>query len=298
MSELLQEFLTEIGAHNRYSVNTLSAYSSDLEAYELFLTGVSKTVLEADFRDVRDYIFSLHRAGNVARSIVRKLSAIKAFYKHLQRVGRISANPAKLVKAPKVSRLLPNPLPEADIVSVLNHGSTETALDVRDLAMLEVMYGCGLRISELAGLTLVTAEKESVRVLGKGNKERIVPLTREARRSLDSYMKKRTLLAAKAPPSDALWLSERGEPLTVRQIRRRLVLLIGGIGAKAPHPHQLRHSYATHLLNHGAELRTVQELLGHESPQTTQIYTQVGIERLVNVYNQAHPRATKKSESS
>lgn len=298
MSELLQEFLTEIGAHNRYSVNTLLAYTSDLEAYELYLTGVGKGVLEADFRDVRDYVFSLHRAGNVSRSIVRKLSAIKAFYKHLQRIGRASSNPAKLVKAPKVNRLLPNPLPEADIVSVLSNSETVTTLDVRDLAMLEVMYGCGLRISELAGLTLSSAEKDTVRVLGKGNKERIVPLTREARRSLDSYLLKRTLLSVNAPDSQALWLSERGEALTVRQIRRRIVLLIGGIGDNTPHPHQLRHSYATHLLNHGAELRTVQELLGHESPQTTQIYTQVGIERLVKVYNQAHPRALKKPESS
>jgi len=298
VSELLQEFLTEIGAHNRYSVNTLLAYTSDLEAYELYLTGVGKGVLEADFRDVRDYVFSLHRAGNVSRSIVRKLSAIKAFYKHLQRIGRASSNPAKLVKAPKVNRLLPNPLPEADIVSVLSNSETVTTLDVRDLAMLEVMYGCGLRISELAGLTLSSAEKDTVRVLGKGNKERIVPLTREARRSLDSYLLKRTLLSVNAPDSQALWLSERGEALTVRQIRRRIVLLIGGIGDNTPHPHQLRHSYATHLLNHGAELRTVQELLGHESPQTTQIYTQVGIERLVKVYNQAHPRALKKPESS
>jgi len=298
MSELLAEFIVEIESRKRQSPHTIRAYKSDLSAYEEYLSTKGIGILDADFRAIRDHIFDLHSKGNSPRSIVRKLSAIKAFYKHYLRLGRVAANPAELVKGPKVSRSLPQPLPETELKTTLDGFEADSPLTIRDLAMVEMLYGSGLRISELAGLKLGDLSADAVRVTGKGNKTRIVPVSREARRAVDEYLAERRVRFPKNTNEDSLWLSEAGKGLSVRHIRRRVTEVIGMIGDKKPHPHQLRHSFATHILSHGADLRAVQELLGHESPQTTQIYTNVAIERLVDVYKQAHPRASHKPEKS
>ncbi len=294
----IAEFFDQIRGAKRLSPNTVRAYTSDILAFQEQLEATGKDVLAADFHDVRDHIYALHRKGNSTRSIVRKLSAIKALYNHLQRTGLVESNPAKLVKAPKVHEKLPQALPEQELGSVIDNAPSDKPLAARDLAMLEVMYGCGLRISELTNLTLDSIRGDVVTVTGKGDKQRVVPLTRLAKVAIARYLSLRPTLLAGREDSGSLWITQDGVGLSVRQVHRRIVRLIGGIGIAKPHPHQLRHSFATHLLEHGAELRAVQELLGHESIQTTQTYTHVGIERLVKIYHQAHPRATKNRESS
>jgi integrase/recombinase XerC len=295
--EPIEQFLEELEKRRRYSEHTLRAYASDLKAYQEHLACSGRELLKADFRNVRDHIYNLHRSGNSARSIVRKLSAIKALYRHLQRTGLVESNPVSLVSAPKLKRLLPNALSEIELKETLDNAPAVTPQQIRDQAIFELFYGCGLRRAEMAGLTLGSFSGNFVKVLGKGKKDRVIPLTRKSKIALDRYLAIRPLLIRGESNLAALWLSNRGQALSDSQIYRRIVVLIGSIGAEKPHPHQLRHSFATHLLNHGAELREVQELLGHESPQTTQIYSNVGIQRLVKVYNQAHPRAGKNRES-
>lgn len=296
--DYIAEFIHFIESGGKYSPATVKAYTGDLTAFAVLMTKHNKRVQDADYRDVRDYIYQLHRSGNCAGSIGRKLAAVRAFYRHLLQIGIIEVNPARQVTRPKEHKELPRDLPEEELKVVLDSYSQDNFYEVRDKAMTEVLYGCGLRIAELVGINLSSINDDMVRVLGKGNKERIVPLTRKALEALRNYLKVRNLPSIDKSDPDALFLSHSGKRITTRDARRRVEKLIGGIGSERPHPHQLRHSFATHLLNHGASLREVQELLGHKSPVTTQIYTHVEVERLMKAYDQAHPRAKEIKESS
>ncbi len=292
----ISEFIQHITAGGRYSPETIRAYSADLRLYSSHLADRGRDPIKADYRDVRDHIYHLHRVGNCARSIGRKLASIKSFYRHLQRLGIIEGNPARMVTRPKEKRALPGSLPEEELKQVLDEPADDRRFIIRDLAMTELLYGCGLRISELTGLNCSSLSDDMVRVLGKGGKERIVPVTKIAMIAIQKYLKIRHTNSTSENDADALFLSHSGRRITARDANRRVEKVIGGIGAEKPHPHQLRHSYATHLLNNGASLREVQELLGHSSPTTTQIYTHVEVERLVKIYDQAHPRAKERQE--
>lgn len=295
-AELLDGFLRSIEERRRLSPNTVTAYRLDLAEFLQDLSKAGQTLSTADFRDVRAHIYSLHQRGLSARSVIRHLSAVKALYKYLLRVGVVESNPSKLVSPPKDKRKFPEALPEAQLNQTIDSAPEDSLLMLRDIALLEVMYGSGLRISELSNLKLGDVDQSFVRVMGKGRKERIVPLTRSARAALDRYLG--ACPGVGTSTQSPVWLGKRGTSLTVRQVRRRIVQLVELVGTKKPHPHQIRHSFATHLLSRGVDIRVIQELLGHESIQTTQIYTHVEIDRLVKVYQQAHPRASKHPESS
>lgn len=297
MNECVELFLKEIAGARNFSNHTVTAYRNDLEKYVEFLESRECDPVHAGFRDAREFMYELHRKGLSNRSIVRSFSAIRSFYRYLRRVGSVEKDPTRTLSLPREKRSLPKTLPEKVISSAIDQASPATKLIIRDKAILELFYGTGIRLSELAGLNLSSLEGRNIRVLGKGRKERIVPLTRHAQRALEDYLEIRPILLGQKRDEMAIFLSKSGNRLTTRDIARRVEKLLRQVSGEARlSPHSLRHSYATHLLDHGADLRAIQELLGHETPQTTQIYTHVSIERLTKIYKQAHPRASKQKE--
>ncbi|MDD4457401.1 MAG: tyrosine recombinase XerC, partial [Syntrophotalea acetylenica] len=242
---------------------------------------------------LRRYLARLHKR-NCRTTIGRKLSAIRSFFRYLVRQGALQVNPAETVATPRRERYLPKVLTVDEMFALIQAAASDEPLTVRDRAILELFYSSGLRVGELAALDVghVDLAEGLVRVRGKGDKERIVPVGRMARQALDRY-----LVARGAPRQDhPLFLNYRGERLSARSIERNLKkwLLHAGI-LKDASPHALRHSFATHLLDGGADLRAIQELLGHASLSTTQKYTQVSLDRLMDVYDRAHPRSRGKS---
>jgi integrase/recombinase XerC len=250
---------------------------------------------------LRAFLAELSRRGNGNTTIARKLATLRSFYKYLRRNGLADASPAARLDTPKVVRPLPRFLTVDEAKNVVEAPAEDVAregpLRARDTAMLELLYGGGLRVSELAGLTVSAMDPfaRRVRVMGKGRKERIVPFGEPAARALDAWLTLRSTLLRGA--NDALFLGERGTKLTVRQIQN-IVRRYGALGAGRSdlHPHALRHTAATHLLDAGADLRAIQELLGHSSLSTTQRYTHVTIDRLMAVYDTAHPLAKTGSD--
>ena len=298
MDSSVERYLDELETVRRYSPHTVRAYHKDIVRYVEFLAGRNCDVIDADFRLVREFAYELHRQELSARSIRRMLSAVHGLYRHLQRIGLVERDPVGEISLPKENRPLPTVLQKEIIADAIDQTTDDGPTLVRDRAIVELFYGTGIRLSELAGLNLSSISEKEVKVLGKGDKERIVPLTRKARQALNDYLSIRPALA-NADREDALFLSVRGIRLTVRDIARRVeAVLRHTSGDKKLSPHRLRHSYATHLLDNDADLREVQELLGHEKPSTTQIYTHTSLERLVKVYQRAHPRAGNKKEKS
>lgn len=245
-------------------------------------------------RTLRRYAQHLSEAGLQNASITRKLAALRAFFRVLREHGQITANPADLMASPKAEQKLPRVLKPDELARLLDRIPAATALQVRDRAILEVAYGCGLRAEELVdlGVASVDFDAEQLRVEGKGSKTRFVPLGEYAARSITGYLERARPALAGAHPEKALFLSKTGRPLSTSDVRRRLRVwtrqaqIQGGVS-----PHALRHSFATHLLDGGADLRAIQELLGHSSISTTQIYTRVESVRLRTAYANAHPRA-------
>ena len=243
--------------------------------------------------EVRRFVVQLAERGVSKRTIARKLSCLRSFFRFLCREGIIDHNPAEPVPTPRLEKRLPSFLDEQQMTRLLAAPSTKRWQDVRDRAILETLYSTGMRVSELAGLNLDDLDEISgtVIVRGKGKKERLCPIGETALKAIRVYMAKRPKGKALRVPY-ALFVSQKGNRLTVRQVDRLLVRYVRAAGLPASiSPHSLRHSFATHLLDRGADLRSVQELLGHASLSTTQIYTHVTAQRLKKVYDQAHPRA-------
>lgn len=295
------EYLT----HERHcSPHTVLAYRRDLSGLSSFLR--EQLGREPQLDDVTRLSLRAWLAGLaqhlVPASIARKLSSVRALYVFLGRTGRTRENPAALIQSPKLSRGLPLVLrPEAagEVVEAPTSGAAG-AEQLRDRALLELLYGSGLRVSELAALDLehVSTRAAELRVIGKGKKERIVPISGKALEALQLYLPRRTELADPRTGDldpKALLLTRRGKRLGVRRVQA-LVQRYGALGAGRPdlHPHALRHSFATHLLEGGADLRVIQELLGHSSLATTQRYTHVSLDQLLTVYDKAHPLARAK----
>lgn len=294
-----QLFLDYMRTERRASKRTLESYGADLRGFRTYLKE-SKLPLDAKKHELtilRGFLASLF--GRYApSSVARKVSALRSFYRFLRRRGHIRKDPAALLQTPKVPVGLPRFLTVEDAFRVVEapqkDRSRSEPLRLRDRVLLELLYGSGVRVSELASLTLdrVDLERGEARVVGKGNKERLVPLGNETREALRAYLKIRGTLRTKkrAPHPHALLLGRWGTPLTVRQIQN-IVRRYGTLGAGRSdlHPHALRHTCATHLLDAGADLRSIQEILGHASLSTTQRYTQVSIDRLMEVYDKAHP---------
>ncbi len=297
MDAEVEQYLDYLQKSRRYSPHTVRAYTADLESFCGHLAARGNTTVHTDFRDVRDFIYELHRRGDNPRTIGRKLAAVRSFYRYLIRMGMVGENPTEAVASPPEHRSLPGPIPLHLIERAIDAIPEDSPVGVRDRSIVELLYGTGLRNAELVGLDINDIKGDYIRVTGKGGRERITPMSRNSRIALDRYLAVRCELM-RSGPTEALFLSRNGRRITTRDIARRVKKVFVRVGSGIDvHPHQLRHSFATHLLDRGAELRVIQELLGHSVPTTTQNYTHVSVEKLIKVYRQAHPRAEKQTES-
>jgi integrase/recombinase XerC len=284
-------FLEHLRTRRGASTHTLAAYAGDLRQFQRLCPPWAT----GDVHALRRYLAQLQAAGYGRRTIARKLAAVRSFYRFLVRAGRMAGSPGDAVRTPKLPRSLPRALSERQAAGVVAASpAAATPRDLRDRAILEMLYGAGLRVGELCGLELADVDlaAQTVRVLGKGGRERVVPFGRHAARALARYLAAgRPRLAGGGSGEPALWLNRGGRRLSVRSVHALVARRGRAQGGLAVSPHTLRHSYATHMLDRGADLRAVQELLGHATLSTTQIYTHVTRERLKQVYLQAHPRA-------
>ena len=292
-TQLLDQFLDGIWLESGLSANTLAAYRTDLLAFQIWLAKKGLTLEQVTRADLLAYLAANVRAGLSPRSSARHLSTLRRFYRYLLIQGSTQVDPTADVRSPVIGRPLPKNISEQGVEKLLSTPPRDTALGSRDRAMLETMYASGLRVSELVGLTLNELDLTTglVRVIGKGGRERIVPLGEEASESLREYLGQARSDLLKAQLTDAVFVTRRGGPMT-RQAFWQLIKRYAqqaGIGAEFS-PHSLRHAFATHLLNHGADLRTVQMLLGHTDLSTTQIYTHVARARLQSLHGTHHPR--------
>ena len=298
--QAVDRFLAFLADQRRASEQTLRAYASDLGQFGTFLTeehfGAPAPGPEGlDALAVRGFVASLGRAGLAKTSVARKLAAVRSFLKHAVRDGRIEASPAAAVPSPKQPKSLPRNLTVDEIFALLDRIVTPDLAGLRDRAVLEMLYATGLRVGELCGLQLdhVDLAGGLVRVMGKGGKERVVPFGSKAAEALRAWLAASSGLRGRpGSGAEAVFLNLRGGPLTDRSVRRILDRRLGEAAVLGHYsPHALRHSFATHLLGSGAELRAIQELLGHASLSTTQRYTHVDVDALMRVYDRAHPRA-------
>ncbi len=273
---------------------TRRAYGADLRQFAVWVSWQRVDPPEVNHRLLRRYAAALSERRCAPATVARKLAALRAFFETLREHGEIAANPADLLAAPKRAKDLPHVLAPAEISRLLDRIPASTALELRDRALFEIAYASGLRAEELVGLDLgsVDFDAEQLRVEGKGAKTRFVPAGEPALRALARYLERARGALAQQSDEPALFLSKSGRRLSTSDIRRRLRLWARNAAVQGGvHPHALRHSFATHLLEGGADLRSIQELLGHASVSTTQIYTRVESARLKGAYARAHPRA-------
>ena len=293
-AELIDTFCDQVWLQDGLAPSSLSSYRRDVAAWAAWLEQHGASLLAAQRGDVEAFLAAQYAARAKATSTARRLSAIRRFYGLQLQQGVLGADPTLRVRAPKLPRRLPKNLTEAQVEALLAAPDTSSTLGLRDRAMLETLYATGLRVSELTGLTLaqVSLDMGVVRVLGKGSKERLVPLGEEAIDWLKRYLRSARAELAGEGKSDAMFLTARRGPMT-RQAFWTLVKRYAtraGIARDRLSPHVLRHAFATHLLNHGADLRVVQLLLGHADITTTTIYTHVARERLKELHARHHPR--------
>ncbi len=287
MSDPLSAFLRYLSLEKDASPHTLRSYRTDLDQFRVFV-GSGTPLTQVDGRTVRAYLAHLHSRGLDASSVARKLAALRSWFRFLVRRGMLTRNVAREIRGPRLGRKLVGFLPIDEVLMLVDGKAVGGAARERDVAILELLYATGLRVSELAGLDVDDVDRAglTVRVLGKGRKERIVPFGSQAARALDAYLGRR---ATRCP---TLFTNARGGRLSARAIHAivRKSAAASGIVRRVS-PHTLRHTFATHLLDAGADLRVIQELLGHSRLSTTQRYTHVGADQLMRVYDAAHPRA-------
>jgi integrase/recombinase XerC len=304
--ELLTQFLEHLRYERNLSEHTLRNYQSDLEQFHDYLAPADpKTgkrsepaVAEIDHITIRDWLGTLHAAQKQKASIARKLAALRTFFQFLVREGMLEMNPAKLVSTPRLEKKLPKHLSVEEAIKFVETPNIETDLGKRDRAMLELMYATGVRVAELTKLNFghVDFKNRLIRVTGKRRKERIVPFGEPALEALQMYLEVRERFLSAAPISqrepEAIFLNYQGTRITTRSVGRMVEKYIRICAGRYDiSPHALRHSFATHLLDSGADLRDIQELLGHARLSTTQVYTHVSMEKLIQVYDKAHPKA-------
>ncbi len=304
LSSALEEFDRHLADERAVSPHTRKAYLDDVGRFLAFFSAFTGTDAsevatgDVDTLAVRSWLAGLRADGLARTSIVRRLSALRAFFTFLEREGLAEGNPARGVATPRTEKPLPVSLSVAEAEAVVEAPGRDTELGLRDRALLELLYATGLRVSELVGLSLADVDLpgRQVRTIGKGRKERIVPFGGKAAQALAGWLPARlALLAGRRVRGEPLFLNARGGRLTDRSVRRVLVSALAAADVpRHASPHALRHSFATHLLAAGADLRTIQELLGHASLATTQKYTHLDVERLMEVYRKAHPKAEEK----
>jgi integrase/recombinase XerC len=304
LEEYLQQFLQHLRYERNVSVHTLRNYSSDLEQFRDYLLSKGKVsdipVSEIDHLTIREWMAELHGENRKKTSIARKLASLRTFFQFLVREGVQENNPAKLVATPRVERKLPTHLSMEDAVRFIETPDLNSDLGRRDRAILEFLYATGIRVGELVNLNLkdIDFREKLVRVTGKRKKQRILPFGEPALQALMYYLNEtRAVFLNNCPPSErddqAVFLNYQGTRITTRSVGRmvdKYIKLCAEINRDIS-PHSLRHSFATHLLDSGADLRDIQELLGHARLSTTQIYTQVSMEKLIDEYDRAHPKA-------
>ncbi len=291
---LIEQFLDAIWLEHDLAENTLASYRLDLQALDNWLIHHGHNLLSVQTIDLHSFLAERMDGGYKASSSARLLSAMRQLFLYFYREKMREDDPTALLSAPKLPKRLPKDLSEKQVEDLLNAPCTDQPVELRDKAMLEVLYACGLRVSELVGLTLsdVSLRQGVVRVIGKGNKERLVPLGEEVIYWLEHYMEYGRAGLLNGATLDVLFPSKRGRQMTRQTFWHRIkhYALLAGIDTERLSPHVLRHAFATHLLNHGADLRVVQMLLGHSDLSTTQIYTHVATERLKLLHQQHHPR--------
>ncbi len=299
-SELLTKFLTFLSSEKNCSIHTVSSYRRDLAQFYNFLEKAGKDIEKVSAKDIRRWLMSLNKKGLKRTTVARKLSAVRSFYKFCIRSGQLSFNPAEPVLFPLKSKPLPKSLTQREMETILDSQDGNDFLTLRNKAIMELLYSSGIRVSELTRLDMddIVLSPEMVKVRGKGRKERIVPFGQKAKEALLRYVRERGALLERLKNDDekAFFLNNRGRRLSPRSVQR----IIAQSGWKLPlpgavTPHMFRHSMATHLLEAGADLRSIQKLLGHASISTTQVYTNLDITRLKQIFGNCHPRAKKKS---
>jgi len=297
MENYIKQFITYLKVERNYSKHTVSSYDFDLSDFMKFLTdenGVSSSIEDVDHLTIRSYLANLQERQLSRSTVVRRLSSLRSFFKYLCRRGYLETDPTSALSSPKSQRKLPDFLEISEIDLLLSAPDTNDILGLRDQAILELLYSTGMRVSELLSLDLSDVDhgNDIVKVRGKGKKERIIPIGGLAMSSLNNYLERRNELAGEKSVQ-AIFLSERGNRIPdSKSIGRRITKYAQAVGIKKKiTPHTFRHTFAAHLLNAGADLRSVQELLGHTNLVTTQIYTHVTADRLKKVYEKTHPRA-------
>lgn len=301
MNREIGDFLDYLAIERNVSVNTIDAYRRDLEDFVSFLSEqylvAAREMIDLSTVDklaVRSWLADLSRRGLARSTIARKLSSLRSFYRFLQREGLVSHNPARTVSTPKKQKTLPAVLQPFEVSILLEAPDTETALGKRDRAWLELLYASGLRIGELVSIDLDQIELRAklVRVRGKGAKERIIPFGTSALEAIRDWLPARLRILDRSTGEEPLFVNHRGRRITARSIRRIFHRYLKETSTRSgATPHTIRHSFATHLLNAGADLRAIQELLGHVSLSTTQRYTHLSEQKLLEVYRDAHPRS-------
>ena len=288
----INEYLVFVSQVKNLSENTTKSYERDLKKLYLFLDKLNVT----NYSDIKEEICSawigdLYSQNNKPKSIQRHLSSAKGFFRFLKKNNLISSSPFELVTAPKSSNTLPDVLSPEDVEQLLNFKPSNT-IEIRDMAIVELMYSSGLRVSETVNINISDFEENMsfLRVIGKGSKTRLVPMGRYAINAINNWLNEREKISNN---TDALFLNSKGSRLSVRSIQLRLKKMAIKQGLPPVHPHMLRHSFATHMLESSGDLRTIQELLGHSSLSTTQIYTKLDYQHLAKIYDKSHPRAKK-----
>ncbi len=307
---LINEFLEYLDDQRNFSEHTIRGYAADLTQFCRLLLAANgdeptdddidaerlkSLILSATPTDVRGYLAAMRNDGLSNASIARKLSSLRSFYKYLIRTGRLDASPVSAVRTPRQRRRLPTCLDPEQVAALLETPDTSTPLGARDRAMLETIYSSGLRVSEMVSLNIEDLDEfaQALRIRGKGRKERIVPLGTKAMEAIEHYLRMRNADDGDEPTRGALFVNRRGRRINQRSVRRMLDKHLKQAGLDpGVSPHALRHSFATHMLNAGADLRSVQEMLGHASLSTTQVYTHLTSRRLKEVYDHAHPLAS------
>ena len=288
----INEYLVFVSQVKNLSANTTKSYERDLKKLYLFLEKLNVT----NYSEIKEEICSawigdLYSQNNKPKSIQRHLSSAKGFFRFLKKNNLIGSSPFELVTAPKSSNTLPDVLSPEDVEQLLNFKPSNT-IEIRDMAIVELMYSSGLRVSETVNINISDFEENMsfLRVIGKGSKTRLVPMGRFAINAINNWLNEREKISNN---TDALFLNSKGSRLSVRSIQLRLKKMAIKQGLPPVHPHMLRHSFATHMLESSGDLRTIQELLGHSSLSTTQIYTKLDYQHLAKIYDKSHPRAKK-----
>jgi len=294
MKKEVDQFLDYLRYERNASVHTISGYRRDLSQLAAFLEERETRLRKIDHVAVRAFLAHLHERGLKKSSLARKLAAVRSFFQFCLKKGWVEENAAKVVSTPRQERLVPSFLSEDEMADFLDLPSSNEPLALRDKAMLELLYATGIRVGELVGINLedVNFGDWWIRVRGKGKKERLVPFGRKAEESLTAYLRVRPVLLKDRMGETALFLNNAGGRLTARSVERTVAKYIQMTAVRRKiSPHSLRHSFASHLLSRGADLRVIQELLGHESLATTQKYTHLNLRQLLDVYKKSHPRA-------